>query len=572
MLIGYRALCGIAILLLAAVLPTPAPAAFTQQNQFGTGTTIAMAWHDCNNDGRLDMAVAHSGQANKLYINNGDGTFTEQTQFGGGSTFAVLWGDFDNDGDADMAVGRNNQQSYLYINNGDGTYTQQSQFGLLRTVGIAWGDYDNDGDLDLAEGNGILGVAQQNYLYVNNGDGTFTQQAQFGQGQTDAVAWGDFDNDGDLDLAVGNGGFGYIGQNYLYINNGDGTFTERAEFGTGDTAALDWGDYNNDGYLDLAVGNWNDTQCMLYVNNGNGTFTGQPQFGNRKTNSIAWGDSNNDGLLDVAVGNGDFTSAEQNYLYLNNGDGTFTEEANFGLGSTDAVVWGDADGDGDLDLAAGNEHTPGVNYLFVNDRNDAHWLDLHLIGHYHDHGAGFSNRDAIGAKVSVYDAGYLGDRTHLRGYREIEAHGGFSSQSQTDPHFGLPGVSAVDVRITWPGSAHRRINQEIRGIAVGQRVVIDETGSPSGVPVEPITPIHGGLRITPNPTRGEATILLTEVGDPGPRTLTICDIAGRTVRVLNGAERFSWDGKGTNGTAVPAGVYLITTRHGATAGRVLVVR
>ena len=166
--------------------------------------------------------------------------------------------------------GSSSQQNYLFRNEGDGTLAQLNEFGLLRTVGMAWGDYDNDGDLDLALGNGLLGGDQQNMLYVNNGDGTFTGEEQFGMGQSAAVVWGDCDGDGDLDLAVGNGGFGTEEQNYLYRNNGDGTFTEEANFGQEDTASLAWGDYDNDGDLDLAVGNWQNGPSVLYTNDGTG--------------------------------------------------------------------------------------------------------------------------------------------------------------------------------------------------------------------------------------------------------------------------------------------------------------
>lgn len=452
--------------------------AFTEQAQFGAGATLAVAWGDYDNDGDLDLAVANfSGRSNELYVNNGDGTFTQQSQFGPAQTFAVVWGDYDNDGDLDMAVGNgSNRQNALYINNGNGTFTAQAQFGRSRTNGMAWGDYDNDGDLDLAVGNGILGSIQQNYLYVNNGDGTFTEQAQFGTGQTDAVAWGDYDNDGDLDLAAGNGGFGFVGQNYLYINNGDGTFAEQAQFGIGDTAAVAWGDYDNDGDLDLAVGNWNDGQNLLYINNGDGTFTEQAQFGAGDTNTLSWGDADNDGDLDLAVGNGDFQTADQNYLYINNGDGTFTERAEFGQGSTDALAWGDYDNDGDLDVAAGNEHSPSQNYLYIDNTNDRNYLILHLIGHRHDRGTGYSNRNGIGAKVSVYRQGQLGERNHLLGYREVEAKGGFSPQNSIDVHFGLPHEAAVDIRILWPGSAGSFIVQDLVAVTTGQKLTVDEEG------------------------------------------------------------------------------------------------
>jgi hypothetical protein len=562
---------------LAAICALPARAAFTERAEFGTGATLGVAWGDPDRDGDADLAVAHFNAPNQLFTNNGDGTFTGAAQFGTGASFAVVWADKDNDGDLDIGVGRsNNQQNLLYINNGDGTFTQQNQFGTLRTTSLAWGDFDNDGDLDMAVGNGILGVAQQNALYVNNGDGTFTQRAEFGLGQTDSLVWGDFDDDGDLDLAVGNGGFGFDGQNYLYVNNGDGTFTERAEFGVRDTACMAWGDADNDGDLDMAVGNWDAGGCYLYVNNGNGTFTQQSRFGARDTNTLSWGDFDNDGDLDLAVGNGDFTSAEQNYLYVNDGTGTFTEQAEFGLGSTDSVVWADFDADGDLDLAAGNEHTPPQNYLYVNEGSSTAFLAIRLIGHFHDQGAGWSNRDGIGARVLVYEAGHLGDPAYLLGMREVEAHGGFSSQNPIDPHFGLAGVASVDVRIRWPGSAGRRILQDVTGIAAGQRIVVDEAGTPAGVPASATAGDRDALLVYPNPSPGRTTIAWR-----GDRTameaVTILDVAGREVWTSRGDAAgqtlVTWDGFSREGRRAPAGVYFVrgTTPRGSALAPLLLL-
>ncbi len=459
-------------------LVTAAPAgtpSFSSQDAFGTGATIPVAWGDYDGNGTADLAVGNFfGQLNELYTGNGDGTYTPTTEFGGSSTFALVWADYDNDGDLDMAVG-NDGPNRLFINNGNGTFSLELQFGVSRTIAMAWADSDGDGDVDLAVGNGILGQAQQNALYLNNGDGTFTGQPQFGVGQTGSLAWADYDGDGDLDLAVGNGGFGSDGQNVLYVNNGDGTFTPQNEFGMGDTAAVAWADVNNDGRLDLAVANWGDQQNMLYLNDGGGSFTPVAAFGARDTNTIAWGDYDLDGDPDLAVGNGDFQSADQNYLYENTGGGSFAEHAIFGLGSTDSVAWADVDGDGDLDLAVGNEHTPTQNELWTNERAAGSYLTIKLVGKFHAHGFGFSNRDGIGARVTVYAEGHLGDPADRLGFQQVEAKGGFSAQNAIDLTFAAPGRKAVDVRIAWPGSDGESITQDIPSVATSQAVLIVET-------------------------------------------------------------------------------------------------
>jgi hypothetical protein len=231
-------------------------------------------------------------------------------------------------------------------------FTEEAKFGTGNTATVAWGDYDNNADLDLAVGND----EQQSYLYANDGGGGFNEEAQFGARNTLAIAWGDCDNDGDLDMAIGN----WDQENYFYVNDGAGVFTEEIRFGANKTSSLAWGDADNDGDLDLAVGNW-DQQNYLYINDGAGGFSEEAQFGAGKTVTIAWGDYDNDGDPDLAIGNYN----EQNELYVNDGVGGFTAEPHFGTGATDAVAWGDYDNDGDLDLAVGNYDQQ--NYLYVND-------------------------------------------------------------------------------------------------------------------------------------------------------------------------------------------------------------
>jgi hypothetical protein len=244
---------------------------------------------DYDNDGQLDIFVKNIPNvvgeiaANVLYHNNGDGTFSVVEGAAGlaDATHDVTEGsivsfaDYDNDGLMDVAFSGNGTADALYHHNADGTFTDVTTAAGLtpktNSQGLAWGDYNNDGLLDLYVSRGSSNGQgnQNNSLYRNNGDGTFTDvAAEAGADDgtdTWAAVWGDYDNDGFLDLFVARPGTGELGPgnaNILYHNNGDGTFTDVA---TEEGVALEdgqvtsahklaaWGDYNDDGFLDLCV-------------------------------------------------------------------------------------------------------------------------------------------------------------------------------------------------------------------------------------------------------------------------------------------------------------------------------
>ena len=194
------------------------------------------------------------------------------------------WGDYDNDGDEDIVAVGTYQPHVLYRNNGNGTFTNVAdQAGIADPRG-GWGslfaDYDNDGFLDLYITRGGWSGAAENTLYHNNGDGTFTDvthTAGVADPQSSfCAAWADYDNDGFLDLYIADGVIGDGAANVLYRNNGDGTFTNIAESAgvanTGNSLGTAWGDYDKDGYIDLHVVNFGQSN-VLYRNNGDGTFT-----------------------------------------------------------------------------------------------------------------------------------------------------------------------------------------------------------------------------------------------------------------------------------------------------------
>ncbi|MCU0862575.1 MAG: FG-GAP-like repeat-containing protein [Planctomycetes bacterium] len=339
----------------------------------------AVAHGDVDGDGDLDLVVGNYGfgplGAERLYLNDGTGAFVDATAgrmpvvFD--ATCAVALGDVDGDGDLDLVTGNRGGQNRLYLNNGTGTFTDATAgrmpVDLDRTMAVELADFDGDGDLDLATAN----LVQQNRLYLNNGTGTFTDATT---GRMPVAAYystaldaGDVDGDGDLDLVVGCGDYGH--RTRLYLNIGAGRFTDasatRMPFLVAYTASVRLGDVDGDGDLDLVVGNGG--QDRLCLNNGAGTFTDVTSSRlpaiNDNTRSVALGDVDGDGDLDLVVGN----FREQDRLYLNNGGGTFADATASrlppGADATWAVALGDVDGDGDLDLANGND---GSNRLFLN--------------------------------------------------------------------------------------------------------------------------------------------------------------------------------------------------------------
>jgi hypothetical protein len=247
------------------------------------GNSRGCAWGDYDNDGHLDLFVANEqGQNNFLFHNNGGGAFTK-INFGsivndGGASYGCAWGDYDNDGYLDLFVANLNQNNFLYHNNRDGTFTRVTSGRIVSdggaSQGCAWGDYDNDGLLDLF----VANRNQKNFLCHNEGNGLFSAITNGSIvndiGYSWSPAWIDYDNDGSLDLFVANGPASGAGQNnFLYRNNGDGTFT-RVTTGTivndgANSDACAWGDYNNDGFLDLFVSNLNGQNNLLYRNDGN---------------------------------------------------------------------------------------------------------------------------------------------------------------------------------------------------------------------------------------------------------------------------------------------------------------
>lgn len=446
------------------------------------------AWADYDGDGYLDLFVSNGTaggalEKNFLYRNNGNGTFTkvttgiivtEATDSHGGA-----WGDCDNDGYPDLFVPSYRfRNDLLYRNNGDGSFTKITNGpvvtgGQFASGGAAWADFDNDGYLDLYVPT-FYDIPTVNRFFRNNRDGNFSRvtnsPAVSESGDWTVAAWGDYDNDGQIDLFVSR----YFGaNNALYRNTGHGSFIRisagRIVNDGGNSIGSAWADYDNDGFFDLFVANGGPSSAdasfnFLYHNNGDGTFTKNTSdittrdFGSWAT--CAWGDYDNDGFIDLFVAN----QVTKNALYHNNGDSTFTKITT-GSPSNDGrsfgCSWGDSDNDGFLDLfvANGDGSGPKTNFLYRNNGNSNACLKVKLVGTQ-------SNRSGIGAKVRV-TARIRGNS--IRQLRQIS--GGAGGQSSLQAHFGLGDATNIDtVRVEWPSGTV----QEFRDVEVKQFLTVTE--------------------------------------------------------------------------------------------------
>jgi hypothetical protein len=411
-------------------------------------------WGDYDNDGHLDIIVtagnpeiAHS----MLYRNNGDGTFSWTTNeiyndpiyYADPGVHAPSWGDYDNDGLLDLFIGAHDIYNRLFHNDGAGSFTRIFDHVLVKdessgpaSEGRAWVDYDNDGDLDLYASNLFVRPSSPkftNLLYRNDGNGLFKKTTHTGLSRvierTFGSCWADYDNDGLPDLFLAN-----KRRNSLYHNDGDGTFTwirssvvrkERipisAVFGT-----CAWGDYDNDGFLDL------------YVTTLDFDFPTTPIVGS--------------------------------FLYHNDGNGGFTKITDGPIATelttgASGAGWVDYDNNGFLDLfVSQGAHAPNPqrNLLYHNEGNSNAWLNVKLVGTV-------SNRSAIGAKVRV-NAVYRGaSRWQVR---EISGGDGNGNQQSLNAEFGLGDATIIDtLRIEWPSG----IVQEMHNVVPRQFMTITET-------------------------------------------------------------------------------------------------
>ena len=432
--------------------------------QVGLAGGAAASWADYDDDGWVDVCT---GQA--LFHNENGKRFAQAGEYGG------IWGDCDNDGDLDLLG------TGVRLNNGDGTFGDRIGLALPMEVSrsACCGDLDGDGLLDLYVGGyEIWGqvTAYPDAIYINQGDGSFMEHWRTPPGQLQqarGITAADFDNDGDIDIYVSN----YrLQPNLLWRNDGSLNFTDVAhEYGVagdgglgayGHTIGSAWGDLDNDGYIDLFVGNFSHPPAyqdrpMFLRNEGPPEYhfedmsSGSGLQWQESFASPALGDFDNDGDLDLY-----FTTVyggDHSVLYRNDGNWHFTDvtaEAGIDAVQTYQAAWADYDNDGDLDLLTGGK-------LYENQVASGHWLKVRLKG----------PGSAIGAQVRIQLP--RGETPLARQVltRQVESATGEGNQNELTLHFGLGDHSGpVLLEISWLGGEHEMVPTPVdRLITVAQR-------------------------------------------------------------------------------------------------------
>lgn len=550
------------------------------------GDSRSVNWIDYDNDGDLDLFVSNGkqgGENNFLYRNEGNGSFTKiisspvvsDSRSSDGST----WGDFDNDGDVDLYVTNwYGQPNLFYANNGDGTFTQisGSPLSINNTFSEAasWGDYDRDGDIDLYVCNSD--GDRKNNLYRNNGDGTFTRITT-GAPATDAFLsrnadWMDYNNDGLVDLFVANEN----NQNEnLYKNNGDGSFTKISlaplTSSGGNSTSSSWEDIDNDGDFDLLVVNYNDQNSFLFINNGDGTFTkvteGAIVSDEGDSFGSVMGDVDNDGDVDVYVTNA-FTSTGRvkNFFYLNNGNGTFTKdtadiiatETGWSYGS----AMGDYDNDGWLDLfVAKCFGQTENNSLFKNNGGSNGWLKINLAGTV-------SNRSAIGAVVRVFATM---NGTQIMQSRRVAGSSGYCGQT-LQLHYGLGNAAVVDSIVAEFPSG---VRQSLGATAKNQTLtIVEDSTLYTSIGEAEIPEDFYLLNNYPNPFNPE-TVITFSIPREGKVDLTVFNHQGELItKLVNGIMPQGLQQVKFNADGLASGIYFYRLTYNGVnlSGKMLYLR
>lgn len=474
---------------------------------YGSGTYGGgVSFCDFDQDGWDDITLASTIDEPLRFFRNTGGAFVEffpnipNDEF---RTKQVSWVDYDNDGDKDLFVTSDIGLNKLYNNDGAFNMTDVTlSAGIIsdfKCSGAAWGDINNDGYLDVFINKYDLLFEDYNLLFLNDGDGTFTNITLSSGLGTDSTlslcsSFFDYNNDGYQDIYVANDRITNI--NRLYRNNGDNTFTDVSEESGTDVSmnamstAIE--DYNNDGWQDIYITNTASTVSdpvgnALLMNNGDGTFTNMAPATGTTYNNVAWGaaflDANLDTFNDLYVSSSStVNTVPSSTFYLNQGDDTYIEFNSAGFENvfqaSYASAIGDLNNDGLTDIIEMNDNFNV--FVWENTTNTSNnFIKITLEGIQ-------SNKDGIGSIIEIMANGKVQYRYTLCGE-------GYLGQNSTSEIIGLGTATEIDyVKVTWLSG----IVDTLFNVSVNQTVDIVE-GSTLSVPEEQIEQLH----VYPNPVQ-----------------------------------------------------------------------
>jgi ASPIC and UnbV/FG-GAP-like repeat/Secretion system C-terminal sorting domain len=454
------------------------------------------------------ISIAHQQASGVFQITNITTTPADHT-----ASWSIAAGDIDNNGYMDLIYGSGQGATFMYAGPDGTSFNEVSFAEYIFCQRTNFVDINADGNLDAFSCHDVA----PNVAFMNDGSGNLTfSQGGFGTtcGNYGSI-WIDYDDDGDVDCFVAKCGCDPI--DLLMRNNGDGTFTDvAASLGLADSHqswSSAWGDFDNDGDMDVLIGSSSSNVHKLMRNNG-GTFTnvtpgsGYDTFGGQST-QWATHDFNNDGYLDILGANA---------LFLGHGDLTFTQAA---VATPYNGAVGDLNNDGFLDVVSGNG-------MYVNSGNTNKYLRVNLIGVQ-------SNRNGIGARVEVTSA--LGTQK-----REIRSGDAFSTMSSLMAHFGLGTDTEIEeVVVRWPSGVVDVVPNPTINSTID---IVEGTGNTGMAEAR-----KSAIGVFPNPA---SDVLTVSVGSGVANgTARIIDITGKEVM------RSILDHGRLDISAIPAGVYAV---------------
>jgi len=485
-----------------------------------------VSFFDYDQDGWDDLTFASKGNSTISFYKNNLGTFVEEFFITStGHSKQVLWVDYDNDGDNDLFITKVDGYNQLFQNDGSFNFTDVTTVSgfpntILKTYGASFGDYDNDGFLDLFLCNKDDDNIIPNQLYKNNGDGTFTDVSAIagispvGHLSFCSVFF-DYDKDGYQDIYISNDRF--INTNILYKNNGDGTFTDTSITSGTNIAAnamsTTIGDYNNDGWLDIYITNTSEGNHLMQ-NNTDGTFTDVAILTGTEFNSIGWGanffDADNDMDLDLYVSSmiNDSSSGLITTAFYENQNNNYSIPTNAGFNSDSYVSFCNA----------------------IGDVNNDGFQDFVVCNQSPDNQTLWRNNGGINNWIKISLEGVNSNKNGIGSWIEVSVNGNsiyrytlcgesFLGQNSAVEIFGIGAAASIDyVKITWLSGVIDIINNvapnQILNIIEGSTTLSNDEFT------------KNDFNIYPNPSSEFVTIKSIKNRD---YSLEINDVSGRTI-------------------------------------------